>query len=225
MIEEVRNKVAELLSTDKSGHGSEHVERVARLAEKFAKQEGADVETAVLIALLHDADDYKLFGAECAENFTNTKRILAECGASQETIDTVIAAMKTIGYSKRLAGLSPETLEGKIVSDADMCDGIGATGILRSFQYNIAHDKLFFDKDISPVLELTSSEYKNKTEGTVVTHMFEKLLTLKDLMLTESGKQEAVARHEIMIDFLRHYFDEVNAPEWTKYLDEYLAKR
>lgn len=224
MIEEARNKVTELLSADKSGHGSEHVERVARLAKMFAEQEGANIEIAELIALLHDADDYKLFGAECAENFTNTKRILAECDASEDVINTVVSAMKTIGYSKRLAGFSPETLEGKIVSDADMCDAIGTTGILRCYQYNIAHNNPFFDKDIFPVLGLSSSEYKNKKEGTVVTHMFEKLLTLKDLMLTESGKKEAIARHEIMIEFLRHYFNEVDVPEWTEYLDNYLNK-
>ena len=224
MIEAVKKKVNELLAADQSGHGIEHIERVARLANSFAEQENADRELVALIALLHDADDYKMFGQECAENMTNTKRILAECGASDEQKEKVISAIKTIGYSKRLAGISPETLEGKIVSDADMCDAIGATGILRAHQFAISRGRVFFDKHIFPVEDVSAAEYKYKTEGTSVTHMFEKLLKIKNLMLTSPGRQEAIARHQIMVDFLYHLFEEENAPEWKEYLDKFLAK-
>jgi len=41
-------------------------------------------------------------------------------------------------------------------------------------------------------------------------------------MLTDSGKAEAQSRHQIIVDFLHHLFEEENVPEWTKYLDEYL---
>lgn len=54
--------------------------------------------------------------------------------------------------------------------------------------------------------------------------MFEKLLNLKNLMLTDSGKKEAVERHDIMIKFLYHFFKEKNVPEWIDYLDNYLDK-
>lgn len=43
--------------------------------------------------------------------------------------------------------------------------------------------------------------------------MFEKLLRLKDLMLTDSGKKEAIKRHNMMIEFLYHFFEEENVPE------------
>jgi len=50
------------------------------------------------------------------------------------------------------------------------------------------------------------------------------MLRLRGLMMTSSGKEEAVRRHEFMIVFLRQYFEENNADEWLKYLDAYLKQ-
>lgn len=125
MIEEVRKQVCKLLDKDNSGHGMEHVNRVLNLSIKFAEIENANKDIVALIALLHDVDDYKLFGMESANNLTNTKNILKQCSVADNIKEQVLNAVKTIGYSKRLKGISPTTLEGMIVSDADMCDGIG----------------------------------------------------------------------------------------------------
>ena len=54
--------------------------------------------------------------------------------------------------------------------------------------------------------------------------MFEKLLNLKNLMLTNSGKKEAIERHNIMVSFLYHFFEEENVPEWKNYLENYLRR-
>lgn len=224
MTEEVRKRVYELLAEDNSGHGKEHIERVLKMSLKFAEAENADKETVALTALLHDVDDYKLFGAENAANLTNTERILKQCSVEGNIKERVLTAVKAIGYSKRLQGVTPVTIEGKIVSDADMCDAVGVTGILRSYRYNLAHGNLFFDRNIYPVTNMSAAEYMAKNGGTVVTHMFEKSLRLKDLMLTDSGKKEAIERHNITVEFLYHFFEEENAPEWIDYLDNYLNK-
>lgn len=222
MIEEVRKQVCKLLDKDNSGHGMEHVNRVLNLSLKFAKTERANKDVVALIALLHDVDDYKLFGIESAENLINAKKILNQCSITDNIKEQVLNAIKTIGYSKRLKGISPLTLEAMVVSDADMCEGIGATGILRSYQYNLSHNNLFFEKNIYPTLNMSANDYMAKKNGTVVTHMFEKLLKLKDLMLTNSGKKEAIERHNIMIEFLYHFFEEENVPDWIDYLNNYL---
>ena len=224
MIEEVRKQVRKLLGKDNSGHGMEHIERVSKISLRFAEAENADKGTVALTALLHDVDDYKLFGTESADNLTNASNILEQCSIKSNVKEQVLNAIKAIGYSKRLKGIIPSTLEGMIVSDADMCDSIGSTGILRSYQYNSAHGNPFFDKNVYPTLNMSSSDYAAKKTGTVVTHMFEKLLKLKDLMLTDSGKREAIERHNIMVEFLYHFFEEENVPEWTEYLDDYLKQ-
>ena len=224
-IKIVKEEVIKLLDSDNSGHGMDHINRVVNIAADIAKREKANVEIAIAIALLHDADDYKLFGLENSKNLTNTKMILEKTTFNSGEKEKIINSIKTIGYSKRLEGITPEILEAKIVSDADMIDAMGATGILRSYHYNITHDNLFFDKDIFPNLDLDAETYKHKTKGTVVTHMFEKLLKLKDYMLTKAGKEESLKRYKFMISFLRAFFEEENALEWLEYLDNYIKNQ
>lgn len=101
VLEEIKNEVYELLSSDNSGHGIDHVERVLNLTLKFAKKENANKEISSLIALLHDVDDYKLFGIESAENLTNAKRIMEDCNIDEDTQKQVILELNNIGYSKR----------------------------------------------------------------------------------------------------------------------------
>lgn len=222
MIEEVRKQVCNLLEKDNSGHGMKHIESVLKLSLRFAEMENANKEFVTLIALLHDVDDHKLFGMENANHLTNARKILEQCAFEDDKIEQILDSIKTIGYSKRLKGIQPITLEGMIVSDADMCDALGTTGILRCYQYSLAHNHLFFDKNIFPILDISATDYMTKNVGTSVTHMFEKLLRLKDFMLTDSGKKEALERHHIMVEFLYHFFEEEDVPEWTEYLDHYL---
>ena len=143
MIEQVKEKVNELLNKDNSGHGMEHINRVLDLSLKFAEKEAGNEIIVSLIALLHDVDDYKLFGMDNAENLTNAKRIMRECNVDESTQEQVCFTLNNIGYSKRLKGCIPTTLEGKIVSDADMCDALGANGIIRVYTYSMKNGKPF----------------------------------------------------------------------------------
>lgn len=222
MIEQIKNEVEELLKEDHSGHGMDHINRVLNLSLKFAEKEKANKKVVSLIALLHDVDDYKLFGMENAEKLINARRIMDKCNIDKNVQEQVCIALGTIGYSKRLKGLCPTTLEGKIVSDADMCDALGVNGILRVYTYSLKENKPFFDKDIFPMENLTADKYTKRAADSSVCHIFEKVLKLKGLMLTESGKQEATNRHEIVVNILYHLFEEEDAPEWKEYLDNYL---
>ncbi len=224
MIGEVRNKVCKLLGEDDSGHGMDHIDRVLDLSLKFALKENGNKDIVSLIALLHDVDDYKLFGIESSENLTNAKRIMNECNIDSNIQDQVCLQLNNIGYSKRLNGHYPTTIEGKIVSDADMCDALGANCILRVYNYSLKNEKPFFDKDIFPIEDITAEKYTSKCADSGVCHIFEKVLKLEGLMLTDSGKEESKGRHKLIVDFLYQLFDEENAPEWIKYLDNYLSK-
>ena len=222
LIEEVKKEVCELLNKDNSGHGMDHINRVLELSLKFAEKENANKDVVALIALLHDADDYKLFGVENAENLTNAKRIMASVNIDKSIQKQVLSSLKCIGYSKSLKGIRPTFIEGKIVSDADMCDALGVNGILRTYKYSMKECKPFFDRNAFPIENMSASKYTKRTSDSSVCHIFEKILKLKNLMMTDQGKEEAKERHEIVVDILYHLFKEENALEWTKYLDEYL---
>ena len=216
MIKEVKKQVYELLNKDNSGHGNDHIDRVLDLSLKFAQKETANTDVVALIALLHDVDDYKLFGEENAENLTNAKSIMNKANVPNDIQNQVLASLKCIGYSKLLKGFRPTTIEGKIVSDADMCDALGVNGVLRVYKYSMKNGKPFFDKNVFPIEDMTADKYTRKCADSSVCHIFEKILKLKDLMMTESGKQEAQERHQIIVDILYHLFEEENAPEWTE---------
>ena len=78
----VREKVAaavrELLGNEKSMHDWEHSVRVCKTALRLCRTENGDEDIVALAALLHDCDDYKVFGPENAAKLTNARRILDE---------------------------------------------------------------------------------------------------------------------------------------------------
>ena len=222
MINKVKEQVSQLLYNDNSGHGIDHIDRVLELSLKFCEKEQADKNTVALIALLHDVDDYKLFGKENAENLTNAKIIMNKVNVPVNIQNQVLSSIKCIGYSKSLKGIRPQTIEGKIVSDADMCDALGVNGILRVYKYSLKNSKPFFDRNIFPIENMSADKYTRKCADSSVCHIFEKILKLKDLMMTPSGQEEAINRHQIIIDILYQLFKEENAPEWIEYLNNYL---
>jgi len=223
MLDNVKEQVYKLMEKDDSGHGIDHIQRVLRLTLEFSEIENADKTIASLIALLHDVDDYKLFGMENAKELPNAKKIMNDAGVNKDIQKKVLKELSCIGYSKRLNGIIPESIEGKIVSDADMCDALGVNGILRAHIYCLKNKKTFFNKNIFPMENVTVNTYAKKCSSSSVCHMFEKLLRLKNLMLTTAGKKEAEDRHEFMINFLYHFFAEEDAKDWQTYLDIYLA--
>ena len=58
----------------------------------------------------------------------------------------------------------PTTIEGKIVSDADMCDALGANGILRVYTYSIKNGKPFFNKNTFPMEDMSAEDYVKKAQ-------------------------------------------------------------
>lgn len=231
IIENVLSEVRHLLNGDKSGHGADHVERVYALAMKLSENENVNKEVIALAALLHDVDDYKLFGEKNAKNLTNAKRIMQQNGVDVQTSAHVCDIIANMGYSKCLQGIRPQTKEGKIVSDADMLEAIGAIGTVRCLAY--ALDKChsgtdqIFDRNVWPEINLSADEYKkpNRKSDNFINHFFEKMLKLKGLMLTEAGKKEAQIRHQFMLDFLYEFFRENDCPEWVEYLKNYEMKK
>ena len=224
-IEYIKQAVAELLGDGFGGHDAKHVFRVYNTAMAFCDEiTEANRDLVAAAALLHDCDDYKLFGEESARLLTNTRRILKGSGFSDDFIAKCIAIVKTIGYSKRLSGVVPDCIEGKIVSDADMADASGIIGIIRCIEYRAyrsEHGEPFFDPDYLPI-EMDAEKYKQIKCCPVVNHFFDKLLHLRDMALTEPGRRFIAKRHNTLVTPLKTYFDEVDAPKiWKDLLAQY----
>ncbi len=228
-MQKVFEEVRRLLGKEQSGHGFDHVERVYRLTLELAQKEGANQKIAGLAALLHDCDDYKLAGAEAAEKLPHARRILTMADIDGDTGEKVLEIIARMGYSKSLKGIRPESLEGKVVSDADMLDAIGVCGIIRCLQYAVLRCNSFgtpiFDPKVWPQTDLSAEEYRcpNRQSDNFINHFFEKLLRLKSMMMTASAREEAEIRHRAMVDFLYHFFRERKLTAWSDYLDIYSA--
>ena len=169
-------------------------------------------------------EDHSGHGMEHIDRVFHLSLKFAEQEKADKDIVSLIALLHDVDdyYRKRLQGCVPTTIEGKVVSDADMCDALGAHGILRDYEYVINYGNPFFDKNVFPFESRTQDKSLEKCADNAICHMFDKILKLKNLMLTESGKKEAVSRHQFVVDFLFHFFDEEDVPEWTEYLKTYL---
>lgn len=173
--------IRRLFAENADGHGLEHALRVYRTALHLAKSApAADPLVVALGALLHDADDHKLFHTE---NNANARRFLTEQGVDPETADRICGAINAVSFSQN-RGKRPETIEGQLIQDADRLDAIGAVGIARTFAYGGKH---------------------GRTPEDSIAHFHEKLLLLKDLMNTEQAKALAEERHAFMEAFLRQW--------------------
>ena len=59
---------------------------------------------------------------------------------------------------------------------------------------------------------MSKEEYKNSNAPTI-NHFYEKLLLLKDMMKTKTGKQIAENRHRFMQDYLNQFYLEWNGKQ------------
>lgn len=190
---------------DYSGHDYWHSLRVLNNAEKIAKTEQCDAYIVMIAALLHDADDRKVFETT---DYENARRIMSDCHLTENTMDTVIDIIKEVSF-KGTETISPKSIEGKIVQDADRLDAMGAIGIARAFAYGGNHNRAIHIPDCQPNINMNETEYRNN-DGTTINHFYEKLLLMKDMMNTDCAKSIAWKRDRYMREFLKEFYDEWN---------------
>lgn len=195
----------ESFKNDFSGHDFAHTYRVFQLAGTIGGMEGADLLTVRLAALLHDVDDFKLFGGTLGQH-ARAERFLKENGATEEETERICAIISEISF-KGTDTRTPATLEGKVVQDADRLDAIGAIGIGRAFAFGGSRNRAMFDPETPPRPGMNADEYA-KNRGSTINHFYEKLLLLRELMNTKSACRLAEERHRFMELFLDEFFAE-----------------
>lgn len=195
------------LENAEAGHDWFHVERVYKNASQILQDEKADEQVVILGALLHDIADSKFhngdedIGPEKARVFMDSIHI------NEEVKQHVVQIIRNVSFKGGNFKREFSSKELDIVQDADRLDALGAIGIARAFHFGGYHNRVIFDPNIAPKMNMSKEEYK-KHIGTTINHFDEKLLQLKDKMNTEKGKKIAAQRHDFMQQFLAQFYDE-----------------
>jgi uncharacterized protein len=200
--------VKETLAGAEGGHDWYHIERVWKTARYIRDREGAgDLLTIELAALLHDISDAKFNGGDDEKGSRIASDFLVKQGLEQEMVEHIQAIIKHVSYKGWFSQDQISTIEFQIVQDADRLDAIGAVGIARAFNYGGFKNRPIHKPEM-PLQEYNSSKAYHKSDAPTINHFYEKLLKLKDLMNTSTGKQMAEERHEYMLQFLDRFYSE-----------------
>lgn len=207
LIKRTKKYVEEFFQSDCGGHDYYHMLRVYNLAKFISKSEGGNQEIIDLAALLHDVDDYKLKKKD-KDPFYNAKKFLKDNNVDEDKIEKICNIISTISY-KGIDTVTPKSIEGKIVQDADRLDSIGAIGIGRVFAYGGKIGRPIYNPEIPYKKNMTCEQYYRHV-GTTINLFYERLLKLKELMNTKTAKEMAERRHTYMEKFLQEFYGEWN---------------
>lgn len=207
IIDSTIDFVRRTLADAEGGHDWFHIERVYKNALLIGLTEAVDNTIVALGALLHDIADSKFHEGDESVGPRVARAWLESQEVAEETIQHVVQIIDNISYKGGKVDRKFSSLELDVVQDADRLDAIGAIGIARTFNYGGYKNHKIYDPAIAPHLTMTKEEYKSSTAPTI-NHFYEKLLLLKDLMNTETGKRVAQKRHDYMVGFLDQFYEE-----------------
>ncbi|MBI5223303.1 HD domain-containing protein [Candidatus Micrarchaeota archaeon] len=206
-IELTRQFVEQFLEGESSGHDYWHIHRVWQMAKKIVSEEKipCDLFVVEMAALLHDIADQKLHHGDEEKGRILVVQWLDKINVSSENSHHIMEIIQTLSFKGSNVRTDMETIEGKIVQDADRLDAIGAIGIARAFAYGGSRGRPLYDPKIKPQKHDNYEQYKS-SYGPTVNHFYEKLLLLKDRMNTETAKKIAIHRHKFMEKYLSEFY-------------------
>lgn len=190
-----------------AAHDISHVQRVVNTAKKLAVEEGADLSIVLPAAYLHDCFTYpKEHPNRKQSSIIAAKKAVAfleSIDYPQQYHDAIAHAIEAHSFS---ANIRPNTLEAKVVQDADRLDALGAIGVTRCIQVSTEFDaQLYDDKDIfAQQRELDDKQF-------TLDHFQTKLFKIAETMNTESARREAQKRKAFMQAYIEQLHDEVTA--------------
>ena len=203
VLDSIKNEIIKIMDNDPA-HDFDHIMRVYTNAKKIVKEEKADEKLVLSAALLHDIVSYPKSSKRSNSSIDSAKKskiILKKYGFSEKEITIVSDAIKDHSFSQNKV---PETLEGKILQDADRLDALGAIGIARVFATSGSLNRPFYNID-----DPFCTKRNPDDDLWAIDHFFNKLLKLESLMNTRSGKIEAKKRTNVLQEFLKQLKDEI----------------
>ena len=181
-----------------SSHDWWHIERVRKLALFINEKEAlSDPFTVEITALLHDTADSKFAGKDSQQGYMLISDFMSRNGLS-EIRDQLLDVIKNVSFSSKFkTGINDDPLLW-IIQDADRLDAIGAIGIARAFNYGGFRNNPIY---------IPGDESGSRGKSTIG-HFYDKLLKLKDMMNTPTGRTIAEERHNILVKFLEQFYSE-----------------
>ena len=187
-------------SSDDASHDFFHFQRVWQTAQQIMDGELFHVNKLVVLAAcyFHDVVILPKNHPERASASTlaaaEAERCLKGLAFPDELIPAVCHAVKAHSYS---AQITPETIEAKVVQDADRMEALGAIGVARVFYTSgILKQKMFDPEDpLAKYRPLDDRQY-------ALDHFQVKLLKIADTMQTETGKQLAQKNTSYLQDYM-----------------------
>ena len=206
IIQKTASFVREQLAGAEGGHDWWHTYRVWKLARHIAAAEGVDSLVIDLGALLHDIADAKFHGGNEEAGPKRAREFLASIGFDQDLMQHIELIIRNISF-KNSKEQHFRSKELDIIQDADRLDAMGAIGIARAFNFGGFKNRPLHDPGVKPLPGMTKEEYKKSLSPTI-NHFYEKLLLLKDMMNTRTGRSMAAERHLFMEEYLERFFNE-----------------
>ncbi len=181
-----------------SAHDFDHVRRVVAMADRIARAEGADRDVVQAAALLHDIglDEGRAGHETSAAN--RAKEILHTRGYDEAFCSNVAHAIEAHRFR---SGPTPQTLEAKVLFDADKLDAIGAIGVARAFAFGAHRGQKLWGEVPPDYVDQMDGVEAGPHQHTAIHEFHVKLSKIKDRMFTATGKQIAAERHAFMVKF------------------------
>jgi len=201
----IRDKAKARFSQVKGSHDWDHTVRVRRLCQKIGRAEGADLLVTQTAAYLHDigrADQDRGGGERCHAEIgaVMARKILADSSIEDARQKNIIHCIAAHRFRK---GEPPQTLEAKVLFDADKLDAIGAIGVARAFLFAGEWGARLH----SPEVDVTH-EPAYSINDTGYREYLVKLANIRDRILTETGRRMAEERHHFMVCFFDRFLEE-----------------
>lgn len=178
----IEEYIGENLANNANGHGVDHAKRVVKNVKLIVNDVDCDLNICIISAYVHDVIDPKVADDPKVAEANLCSFLLDEVKLTKKECDHILEICNTISYSKN-AKLN--TIEAKVVQDADRLDALGAVGIARTIEYSASVSRpIYIEGD--------------KSNDTAIGHFHAKLYKLADLMNFEVSKRIARDKMEIM---------------------------
>lgn len=193
---------------DDASHDLGHFRRVYLMALRIAAQENVSYDPMILLAAayFHDLVNVPKNSPDRSRASTlsaeKTPEILSEMGFPEEKFDAIAHAIAAHSFS---ANIPAETIEAKIIQDADRMESVGAMGVARNMYVSGKMNSAMFHPD-DPMGE--TNREKDDTKY-ALDHFDLKLLKIPAMMQTETGRKIAEERAEFLVMYRKRMVQEI----------------